>query len=131
MKDLNRKVGEVNYDGLISDINPPVEVRGRVIAKMESEQTFPRGTVFSISKENGKLYPLGSTAESGDTLTPDCILCDDTKVGTSDDVSVTVYTVGCFNTAKVTVEDGYSVTRDDFDELRKRGIVFKSAFDSN
>jgi len=44
---LDRKVGEMNFDGLISDLTPPVEVRGRVIAKQATETTYKRGTVFA------------------------------------------------------------------------------------
>ena len=132
MTELNRKVGDMNYDGLITDINPPVEVRGRAIAKLAAETTYKRGTIFAKGQGDKKLYILGSTAttESG-TLIQDCILCDDATVGTADDVNVAVYTAGCFNTNKVIVQDGYTITEADKDELRKRNIVFKAAFESN
>ena len=128
MKDLNRKVGEMGYDGLIADLNPPVEVRGRVIAKTSKAAIFPRGTVFSKSVEDDKLYILGSLPESGDTLLPDCVLCDETAVGEDEDVTVAVYTAGCFNSEKITVKEDYEIKETDFDELRKRNIVFKAVF---
>ena len=129
---LNRKVGEMDYDGLISDLTPPVEVRGRTIPAQATETTFKRGTLFAIGQGNKMLYVLGSTAttESG-TLLQDCILCDDTTVGTTEDVSVAVYTAGCFDPGKVTVNSGYTITTADKDELRKRNIVFKAVFDAN
>jgi hypothetical protein len=65
---LNNKIGEMSYDNLITDLNPPVEVRGRVIAHFSSEMTYPRGTIFARSALNNKLYPLGSTAGTDDTL---------------------------------------------------------------
>ncbi|MCL1903995.1 MAG: head decoration protein [Oscillospiraceae bacterium] len=126
INELNQKVGEMSYDGLISDLNPPVEVRGRAIAKSTEKQTFVRGTIFAKSAGTNKLYVLGSVPEAGDTLLPDCVLCDDTTVGTADDVNVAVYTAGCFNPEKTTVKGGYEITETDFDELRKRNIVFKA-----
>jgi hypothetical protein len=129
MKKLNRDVGEVNYDGLISDINPPVEVRGRIISKVTAAAMLPRGTVLAVSKNDGRVYPLGSSAPTGDTLTADCVLCDDVTIGMTADVKASVYTAGCFNTNKITVNDDYTITRTDFDELRKRNIVFKAKFE--
>jgi len=129
---LNRKVGEMDYDGLISDLTPPVEVRGRTIAGQATETTYKRGTIFARGQGNKKLYILGSaaTTESG-TLLQDCILCDDITVGASEDVNVAAYTAGCFNPDKTTVQDGYTVTTADKDELRKRNIAFKATFDAN
>jgi len=129
---LNQKIGEMNYDGLISDINPPIQVRGRTIAKQDTEMTYKRGTIFAKGQGNKKLYVLGSTAttESG-TLLQDCVLCDDITVGTDDDVTVAVYTAGCFNPSKTAAKADYTVTETDKDELRKRNIVFKAAFDAN
>jgi len=117
-----------NHDGLITDVNPAIEVRGRVIAHGTAEQTYPRGTVFARSAQNSKLYLLGSMAASGDTLVPDCILCAETVVGKTDDVTAEVYTAGCFDLGKVTVKESYEIKEMDKDELRKRNIVFKSAF---
>lgn len=132
MTELNRKVGDMNYDGLITDLNPPVQVRGRAIAKLETETTYKRGTIFAKGQGDKKLYILGTTAttESG-TLLQDCVLCDNVTVGTDDDVNVVVYMAGCFDPNKVTVQESYTITEADKDELRKRNIVFKAAFESN
>jgi hypothetical protein len=131
MKELKKKIGEMSYDGLVSDLNPPVEVRGRIIAHNSSEQKYPRGMIFSRSVKSGKLYPLGSQAEADDTLKPDCVLCEETIVGKADEVTAEVYTAGCFDLGKVTAGKDYEITEADKDELRKRNIVFKSAFESN
>lgn len=127
MRNLNAKVGEMEYDGLIVDLVPEVEVRGGTIRKLAAETTLKRGTILAKSSKDNKLVILGTTADSGETLTPDCILCDDTVVGT-DDVSVSVYTAGCFNTNRVIVKDNYVITNNDLDALRKYSIVFKAAF---
>ena len=130
MRNLNAKVGEMEYDGLIVDLVPEVEVRGGTIRKLAKETTLKRGTILAKSSKDNTLVVLG-TAADGETLTPDCILYDDTVVGTDADVSVSVYTAGCFNTNRVHVADGYTISATDFDALRKYSIVFKAAFAGN
>jgi len=129
---LNKKIGQMDYDGLISGFTPSVEVRSRTIAKQAIEATYKRGTIFAIGQDDNKIYVLGSakTTESG-ALRQDCILCDDTTVSATEDVTVAVYTAGCFNPGKTTVQTGYTITDADKDELRKRNIMFKAAFDAN
>ena len=134
MVELSRKIGEMNYDGLITDITPKTEVRAGTIRKLGAAGTLKRGTILAKSSGtagDGKLVILGSTAANNETLTPNCILCDDVDVGTSADVTVPVYTAGCFATEKVIVNSGYTITDADYDTLRKYGIVFKSAFAGN
>lgn len=134
MVELSRKIGEMNYDGLITDITPKTEVRAGTIRKLSAAGTLKRGTILAKSSGtagDGKLVILGSTAANNETLTPNCILCDDVDVGTSADVTVPVYTAGCFATEKVILNSGYTITDADYDTLRKYGIVFKSAFAGN
>lgn len=131
MKNLNAKVGEMEYDGLIVDLVPEVEVRGRTIRKLSVATTFKRGTILAKSSKDNMLVILGTTADGGETLTPDCILCDDTDVGTDNNVSVSVYTAGCFDANRVIVKSDYTITENDLDALRKYGIVFKAAFAGN
>ena len=102
-KMLNEKMGEVEYDGLIVGLNPKKRVGPGVIAKGAAETTYVRGTVFAKSAKDGKLYILGSTAASGDTLTADCILTDDVTVPATGDATTTVYLAGCFNPDKLVV----------------------------
>lgn len=131
---LSNKLGESVYDGLITDITPAPIVRGGTIRKLGTAATLKRGTVLaksSGSAGDGKLVILGSTAASNETLTPDCILCDDTEVGTAADANVPVYFAGCFDPDKVIVKEGYTVTEDDIDKLRERGIQFKAASAAN
>lgn len=129
--ELGKKLGEMAYDGLVTNLTPSVQVSGGTICKLGAEATYKRGTLLAKSAKDGKLYILGTTAASGDTLTPDCILCDETAVGTAADVPTAVYTAGCFDPEKVTVADGYTLTEADKDKLRERGIVFKAASPAN
>lgn len=125
MTNLSKKLGEMEFDGLITNTIPAVQTSGGVIAKVTEATTLKRGTVFAKSAD-GKLTILGSDA-AGEGAAADCILCDDVEVDTVADVTVPVYTAGCFDPEKVVVAEGYTMTEADKDELRKRGIVFKAA----
>lgn len=119
-KELRQKLGSMEYDGLITGLNPPTRVDGGTIAKLAAPATLKRGTLLGKA-DSGLLSIYDGTG------TPDCILCDDTEVGTADDVPVDVYVAGCFDPEKVTVGDGYTITQADKDKLRTYSIVFKAA----
>lgn len=134
MADISKKLGEMTFDGLITDLTPPAQVRGGTVTKLDTKATYLRGTILCRSSGtggDGKLKALGTAAGSNETLTPDCILCDDTEVGTDNDVNVAVYTAGCFNPDKVHVINSHSITQDEKDKLRERGIVFKAPSPAN
>ena len=119
-KELRQKLGSMEYDGLITGLNPPTRVDGGTIAKLAAPATLKRGTLLGKA-DSGLLAIYDGTG------TPDCILCDDTEVGTAEDVPVDVYVAGCFDPEKVTVGDGYTITQADKDKLRTYSIVFKAA----
>ncbi len=124
---LSKKLGEMEYDNLIIGPTPEVQVGGGIIRKFAAATVLVRGTLLAKSSADGKLVVIGTEAAEGETLTPDCILCDDIEVGTTEDVPTTVYTAGCFNSNKVTVSDGYTITGTDLDNLRKYSIILKAA----
>ncbi len=133
-KNLYAKLGEVEFDGLITDVLPEVIVRGVTIRKLGTAATLVRGTILAKSSGtggDGKFVVLGNTAAANETLTADCILCDDVEVGTSADVVANVYVAGCFDKAKCTVKSGYTIAEADLDKLRERGILFKVASAAN
>lgn len=135
MINLSEKIGEMNYDELFTGLEPAQQVRGGVIRKVTGKAVIlKRGTILAKSSGtagDGKLVILGTEAGSDETLTPDCILCDDIEVGTDNDEPVAVYTAGCFDPEKITVADEYTITESDKDALRMRGIVFKAAAPAN
>lgn len=134
MKNLSKNLGEMTFDGLIAGLVPEPQVGGGVIRKLSTAATLKRGTILAKSSGtagDGKLVVLGSAAATNETLTPDCILCDDIEVGTTDDESVAVYTAGCFATGKVTVASGHTISAGDLDNLRMRGIVLKAVSPAN
>ena len=120
MKELRNKLGSMEYDGLITGLNPPVRVDGGTIAKLEAPAVLKRGTLLGKGED-------GLQTVYGGTGTPDCILCDDTEVGAAEDVPVDVYAAGCFDPEKVTVAEGYTITQADKDKLRAYSIIFKAA----
>lgn len=132
-KELRQKLGSMEYDGLITGLNPPTRVDGGTIAKLSAAAVYKRGTLLAKSAKDGLLHILGEAppaaaeGQTADTYTPDCILCDDTEVGTADDTPVDVYAAGCFDPEKVTVAEGYTITQADKDKLRSYSIVFKAA----
>mgnify|MGYP000705282794 CR=1 FL=1 len=129
MTELNKRLGSMDYDGLIADIYPKLVVSGP-IRKLAEAATIKRGTILAKSSGtsgDGKLVVLGTAATGDEVLTANCILCDDVDVGTADDVTAPVYLMGCFNSNKVTVADSYAMTEADKDALRNGGIVFKAA----
>lgn len=130
MTELSKNLGIMDLDGLVADINPKLVVSGATIRKLSKADTIKRGTIMAKSSGtagDGKLVVLGTTAASSETLTAYCILCDDVEVGTTDDVAVPVYLMGCFNINKCTVASSYVITEADKDALRNGGIVFKAA----
>jgi len=87
--------------------------------------------ITSYDASTGKVVLAGAPAEGTgnvvvyydeEVLTPDCILCDDTEIGTAADVNAAVFTAGCFNEDALTVADEYTMTEEDKDKLRERGI---------
>lgn len=120
MTNLSNKLGDMEFDGLISGLNPaPVTVGGTFAAVAEAT-TIKRGTL--LQKAGGKLavYTSGN---------PDCILADDIEAGTSD-VAAVVYITGCFNTTKVEAMTGATLTDAAIDTLRTKGIIFKASAES-
>ena len=134
-KRLDENLGSVGYDGLIVANEPVADVFTVTIRKeATAAATYKRGTVLALSAgtaDDGKLVILGSTAANNETLTPDCVLCDDVTIGTDADEKVAVYTAGCFDPDKVTVAERYTISQTDKDNLRMRGIVFKDAAAAN
>ena len=122
MRELHRKLGEMEYDGLLTGLNPPVHVGGGTIAKPSEAAVLKRGTL--LGKDSSGMLSVydGST-------TPHGILCDDIEIGEDDDaeIPVVIYTAGCFDPEKVAVAEGYTLTEEDKDKLRTYSIIFKAA----
>ena len=122
-RDLHEKVGSFEYEKLFAGLQPPAIIKSGTIRKLSAEATLKRGTLLAKSSTDNKLVVFGSTADSGETLSADCILTDDIIVGTTADENVTVYVSGCFNEAALILAENASIAETDRDELRKKGIL--------
>ena len=82
---------------------------------------------FTSAPADGKaIVAFYNSTDSGN---PDCILCDDTDIGTAADENVAVYTAGCFNISALKVASGYTITQADKDKLRERGCFLGTVID--
>ena len=124
-RDLHTKVGAMEYEKLFASTEPAALVRGGTIRKLSAKATLARGTILAKSggsAGDGKLVILGTTTAANETLAPDCILCDDIEVGTTDDENVVVYVEGSFNEEALIVAENYTITEADRDALRLKRI---------
>ena len=116
---------EMNYDGLISNVNPAPIVAAGKLRKLGTAATYARGTILAKSSGaagDDKLVILGTTAATNETLTAYAILAEETYIGTAADVDAPVYTAGCFDPAKLAVDTGYTLVEGDWDALRDGGV---------
>lgn len=125
MTELSQKVAEMKPDDLIAGTQPPCRPGGAIIRKGAGK--LKRGTLLAKSSTDAKLVILGSTAATGEMLEPYGVLCDDVEVETDEDLSTTIYISGKFNANKITVKDGYTITENDKDTLRKYSIELTAA----
>ncbi len=125
-RDLHEKIGSVEFEKLFAGMQPPAIVKPGVIRKLGTAGTLKRGTLLaksSGSAGDGKLVIFGTTAATNETLTADCVLCDDIEVGTTNDENAAVYVSGDFNEAALIVATGATITEADRDALRTKGIL--------
>ena len=133
-RDLHEKLGTVTPENLFAKLDPPALKEAGVIRKLGTAGTLKRGTLLaksSGSAGDGKLVIFGTTAATNETLTADCVLCDDIDVGTTDDENVLVYIAGNFNEDALIMASGASLTEDDRTALRVRGIILGSSQTEN
>ena len=122
MKELNEKVGSVEYDDLINAGTPELDVCSVTVAGLEAETVLKRGTVLAV--KDGKAAVLAEG--NGDAS---YIVADDTTVGATD-TNVVAYRAGHFNRNKLIVAEGYALTSADEDALRQRGILLDTALNA-
>ena len=104
--DPTSKLTEVKVDGTATTEYSYNPVTGEII--------------FDTAPANSKSIAIKYTTGGGGA---DCVLCDDVTVGTTSDENVAVYVTGCFNAAALIVDENYTLTEADKDELRKKGIL--------
>ena len=123
--ELSKKLGTMEQDNLISDLDPRVVIGVCTIRKeTKEEKVYKRGTLLAVDSTDKLCVMMEKGKEN---LKPFAILCDDTTVGTDENVTTSVYLNGCFDPKHIIAGEGYTLTVDDLYELRKCGIIFKSA----
>lgn len=114
-KELVNKVGERGQDNLIARLFPRALTTAVTIAAGAGE--LKRGTVLSRNAD-------GTCAVMAEGGTPAYILADGVDASGEEAVAAVAYHSGSFNLDAVIVAEGYALTADDKDTLRKYGIVF-------
>lgn len=124
---LNRKIITAEPDDLVVGTTPPLRIGSAVVRKGAAAVSLKRGTVMAKSSVDAKLVVLGSAAADKETLEAYGILTDNIEVGTDEDYTAEIYIGGKFNSNKISVADGYTMSETDKDTLRKYGIEFTAA----
>lgn len=125
MTELSQEIAEMKPDDLIAGTQPPCRPGGAVVRKGAGK--LKRGTLLAKSSVDAKLVVLGTEAAEKESLEPYGVLCDDIEVGSEEDLSVAIYISGKFNVNKITVANGYEITENDKDTLRKYSIELTAA----
>lgn len=123
--ELLKKLGSVEADNLVVGTVPALRVGSALLRKNSGE--LKRGTVLAKSSVDGTLVILGTKPAADETLEAYGILTDDISVPADEDVHMTIYISGKFNSNKIILAAGYTMTEADKDTLRKYGIEFAAA----
>ena len=123
--ELLKKLGNVEADNLVVGTVPALRVGSALLRKNSGE--LKRGTVLAKSSVDGTLVILGTKAATDEKLEAYGILTDDITVPANEDVHMTIYISGKFNSNKIILAAGYTMTEADKDTLRKYGIEFTAA----
>lgn len=123
--ELLNKLGTVTADNLIAGIDPALRIGSGLLRKNTGE--LKRGTVLAKSSKDGTLVTLGTASTDDETLEAYGILTDDITVPADEDVHMTIYIGGKFNSNKIILAKGYTMTETDKDTMRKYGIEFTAA----
>ena len=126
--ELLNKLGTVTADNLIAGTDPALRIGSGLLRKNTGE--LKRGAVLAKSSKDGTLLTLGTASAGDETLEAYGILTDDITVPADEDVHMTIYISGKFNSNKIILAKGYTMTETDKDTMRKYGIEFTAA-DSN
>lgn len=120
----DQQIGTCEADNLI--ISGKFQRDAVSVTITSGEGVLSRGTVVAMSNKSGKCVILGTTAATGETLTPYGIICDEVDA-TSADAVTTAYRTGHFNKGALIVDDDYTMTDADEAALRNGGIYLDSA----
>ncbi len=118
------------HDGLIAATFPPADVFHITIRKLDVAATLKRGSLLDLSSGtagDGKFVIHGTTAASNEILTANCILAEDTAVGTAADVTALAYRTGHFAENKLILKAEATLATGAKEALRDVGILLSDA----
>ncbi len=118
---LVNKVGEIGQDNLIAKLFPPAETFGVTIAAGQGE--LERGTVLVRGTDGCTILDAAGTGKAN------CILADPVDASGAEAVTGVAYRTGHFNSNALIAAEGYELTADDREELRKGGILLSEMQD--
>lgn len=119
------------HDGLIATAFPPADVFHVTIRRLAADAVLRRGTLLDLSTGtagNGMYVIHGTAASADETLTANCILAEDTAVGTGADVTALAYRTGHFAENKLIIKAGQTMAAGAKEALRDVGILLSDAF---
>jgi len=126
----NAKTKEFNGDGsektftLTDKPNDIIEVKvGGTAVAVDTYNRFS-GVVTLVSAPAAGTKNVVVSYVLGDAAVPSAILAEDVEVGTSADETAVAYRCGNFNPEALIVQEGYTLSEDDLDTLRKYDIIF-------
>lgn len=130
MSNLFEHLDKSSFDGLIAATHPPADVFHITIRKLSEEATYNRGTLLDLSTGSGgdnKYVIHGTEAGSNETLTANCVLAEDTVIGTVADVTALAYRTGHIIENKLIIAEGATLAAGVKEALRDVGILLSSA----
>ena len=126
MTSLNGKVAEYGYENLLNANYPPGDT---FHVHIEGDQgLIRRGSVLAADPETMTMVLLDDDVEG----TANCILAEDidtTDIPDTETVTGLAYRTGHFNRNHIIVGDGYTLSAEDEENLRKGGILLSDSFE--
>lgn len=123
MSRLDENLGGVGFDNLIADSYPPADVFSVQLAA--GQGILERGTLLAL-KDDGTMETIGTET----TGKANAVLTDPVDTGDAAEgevVSGIAYRAGHFNTNRLIVAEGYTITAADREALRVAGILTSEA----
>ena len=122
MENLVNQVGSIGQDNLIARLFPRALTTGVNIAAGAGE--LKRGTLLTLKDEGTYAVYSGASGTK-----QSAILVTDVDATGEEDAPAVVYVSGNFNPDALIMPDGYTLTAEDKDELRKYNIYFTQMFE--
>ena len=122
MSRLDENLGGVGFDNLIADSYPPADVFSVQLAA--GQGILERGTLLA-RKDDGTMEMIGTET----TGKANAVLSDPVDTGDAEGEAVPgiAYRTGHFNTNRLIVAEGYTITAADREALRVAGILTSEA----